>query len=113
MTVSFLMVEYMSESWAISQSFAQQGTMLWPGKRGRLFAHMDFDCLRAVVVQEGGEAADKPGGKPTKWANPILQKRAWSNAWLALLALPLPEGILRKVTLPFPHCNAHASLCKY
>ncbi len=55
-------------------------------------------------MQEGDEAADRPAGKPVKWANPILQKRAWSNAWLALLAMPLPEGILRKV----PLCAAHA-----
>ncbi len=57
--------------------------------------------MRAVDVQEGGEAADRPAGKPVKWANPILQKRAWSNAWLALLAVPLPEGILRKVNSLF------------
>ena len=54
------------------------------------------------IVQEGGEAAEKPAGKPAKWANPILQKRAWSNAWLAFLAVPLPEAILRKVR-PFSY----------
>ena len=63
-------------------------------------------------MQEGGEAADRPAGKPVKWANPILLKRAWSNAWLALLAVPLPEGILRKVKSNFPSCSAGAATFK-
>ncbi len=51
-----------------------------------------------LAVQEGGFPAAEVTGKPVKWASPILQKRAWSNAWLALLAVPLPEATLRKVS---------------
>ena len=69
---------------------------------------MHADDLEAEVnlaAQEGSESAEKTTGKPVKWANPILQKRAWSDAWLALLALPLPEAILRKVRAGMNHLS--------
>lgn len=39
------------------------------------------------------------GGARAKWASAVLQRRAWSAAWLALLRMPLPQDILRKVHL--------------
>ena len=32
-----------------------------------------------------------------RWACGALQRRAWSAAWLALLRMPLPDDIFRKV----------------
>jgi hypothetical protein len=68
--------------------------------------YMDADDLEGEVTlaaQEGSEPAEKAAGRPVRWANPILQKRAWSNAWLALLAVTLPEAILRKVRAGMNH----------
>ena len=36
-----------------------------------------------------------------RWACGALQRRAWSAAWLALLRMPLPDDIFRKVCLGF------------
>ena len=70
----------------------------------------DLDGEVNLGAQEGSEPAEKAAGKPVKWANPILQKRAWSHAWLALLAVTLPEAILRKVRAGMNHiCMDFAS----
>jgi U3 small nucleolar RNA-associated protein 19 len=37
-----------------------------------------------------------------KWASPKLARRAYSDAWLALLRLPLPDDIYRKVLARLP-----------
>lgn len=51
----------------------------------------------------------KPAVKTINWASPAMQKRAWSNAWLALLAVPLPENVLRKARTHI-HALAHARM---
>ncbi len=48
-------------------------------------------------VEQEGTAAGSKDIKTVKWANPVLLRRAWSKAWLALLRLPLPQDILKKV----------------
>ena len=36
-------------------------------------------------------------GVAAKWASSVLQRRAWSNTWLALLRMSLPADIMKKV----------------
>lgn len=42
----------------------------------------------------GSEAGGKRG---VRWASQALRRRAWSGAWLALLRMPLPDDVFRKV----------------
>lgn len=44
-----------------------------------------------------------------KWANPKAQRRAFSDAWLAFLSLPLPDDIYKKV-LSRVHSHVLSSL---
>lgn len=56
--------------------------------------------LMSFQTEDKDGVLDESGSKqkPVKWANAVLQRRAWSNAWLALLHLPLPKDILRKAS---------------
>ncbi|KAG2424155.1 hypothetical protein HXX76_014688 [Chlamydomonas incerta] len=50
--------------------------------------------------EAGGVAAAGP--RKVVWANAKTQKRFYSDAWLALLALPLPSDVLRKALVRLP-----------
>eukprot|EP00191_Tetraselmis_sp_GSL018_P021538 CAMPEP_0177578348 /NCGR_PEP_ID=MMETSP0419_2-20121207/296_1 /TAXON_ID=582737 /ORGANISM="Tetraselmis sp., Strain GSL018" /LENGTH=576 /DNA_ID=CAMNT_0019066777 /DNA_START=92 /DNA_END=1823 /DNA_ORIENTATION=- len=65
----------------------------------------------AAVPSKKGRAGDKrkrdeEGGggavRRSKWASPKLQRRAFSQAWLAFLRMDLPQDIHRKVLLKLP-----------
>ncbi len=49
----------------------------------------------------GSEAGSKRG---VRWASQALQRRAWSGAWLALLRMPLPDDVFRKVRFAICLC---------
>lgn len=51
----------------------------------------------ACQAEEDALKGGSKGAKAAKWASAVLQRRAWSKAWLALLRLPLPQDILKKV----------------
>lgn len=46
-----------------------------------------------------GARAAAAADQKTLWANARAQKRAFSEAWLALLTLPIPADIYRKVSV--------------
>eukprot|EP00198_Chlamydomonas_reinhardtii_P010868 XP_001700205.1 predicted protein [Chlamydomonas reinhardtii] len=54
--------------------------------------------------EAGGQAAAQAaaGLRKVVWANAKTQKRFYSDAWLALLALPLPSDVLRKALVRLP-----------
>ncbi len=61
---------------------------------------MKTDRCKSTQDEEGTVNGGN-GAKPVKWASHVLQRRAWSKAWLALLRLPLPQDILKKARMIF------------
>ena len=46
---------------------------------------------------EGGPAIKGQDSFSAKWATPMLQKKAYGEAWLGFLRMEVPEDIFRKV----------------
>ncbi|GLC39601.1 hypothetical protein PLESTB_000808400 [Pleodorina starrii] len=51
--------------------------------------------------QQQGQG-QQPQQQRVQWANGLTQRRLYGDAWLALLALPLPPDVLRKALLRLP-----------
>lgn len=76
---------------------ATTGMLMGAGERDATAMHsMKGTCWR-LQEDDGNSKAEAGSARAAKWASPVLQRRAWSNAWLALLRMPLPPDILRKV----------------
>ena len=58
----------------------------------------------------GSEAGRQRG---VRWASQALQRRAWSGAWLALLRMPLPDDVFRKVRFAIRLCSVMTFLNIY
>ncbi|GIL60600.1 hypothetical protein Vafri_15126 [Volvox africanus] len=52
--------------------------------------------------QQDHDTQQQPQQRKVQWANTITQKRLYGDAWLALLALPLPVDVLRKALVRLP-----------
>ena len=70
-----------------------------------LDASIAMTTVDACQAEEDALKGGSKGAKAAKWASAVLQRRAWSKAWLALLRLPLPQDILKKAGAlsQYPH----------
>lgn len=62
------------------------------GSKGRADSGKERRKRKRELVAAGGSQLEA-----RKWANPKLQKQAFSNAWLAFLQMDLPDDIYKKV----------------